>query len=352
MHKLTLLAVINVLVTVGLVILGCGSGPGVPATKDTVIVFDKDGKRVEVAQPVDRVISVNSGMTALICALGRGDKLVGRDRFSTFPRYARENVEVVAESSANCNLELVISKIPDVVVADPMFYPQHQEKLDAAGIPSYVDSTSDPERLLTLIRSMGLVLDANKEAEQLVQFVTQNVGIVDQRIARLDLEGGAKPRVFFEWHSPMETANAETTFHKPIVQAGGINVAAGQPVRTPEMSSEWIIQQNPDVIINRISGDATLEEMERKYAEIVSRPGWENIDAVKNNRVHIIKADVFLTFRYPVGLFYYAKWFHPDLFEDVDPEAVHRELVETFFSEEEWEMLHRHETFVYPEVDE
>jgi iron complex transport system substrate-binding protein len=331
-----------------LVLVGCQAQAPAATERDTVVLFDQDGTRVTVPAPVGEIISVNSGMTALVCALGGEDRLIGRDTYSTFPEVARQ-VEAVAESSANCNLELIISKAPDLLVADPMFYPQHREKLDAAGIPSYVDSTSDPDRLLTLIRSLGLALDENERAEEIVQFVTQYTDLVNQRISKLELENGAKPKVFFEWHSRYETASAETTFHKAIAQAGGINIAAGQPIHTPVVSSEWVVQQNPDIIVNRISGDATLAEMERAYQDIISRPGWENINAVKNNRVYIIKSDVFLTLRYPVGLLYYAKWFHPDLFADIDPEAVHREAVETFFSEKEWEMLQRHEAFVYPE---
>jgi len=225
---------------------------------------------------------------------------------------------------------------------------QHREKLDAAGIPLYVDSTSDPARVLTLIRNVGLILGADEKAEELAGFVTKYTDLVDQRINRLNLAEGWKPKVFFEWHSPYETASAETSFHKPISQAGGLNIAAGQPVHTPVVSSEWVIDQNPDVIVCRVSGDATLEQMLEKYEDVVSRPGWENIEAVKNHQVHVIKSDVFLTFRYPVGLLYYATWFHPELFGDIDPEAVHREAVVTFFGEEEWEKLHQHETFVYP----
>lgn len=64
------------------------------------------------------------------------------------------------------------------------------------------------------------------------------------------------------------------------MQAGGINIAAGLPIRTPEVSSKWIIQQNPDVIVNRVSGDATRAQMAQAYKNIISRPGWENISAV------------------------------------------------------------------------
>lgn len=333
-----------------LALVSCAGRVAAPTGVQTVTVFDRDGTRVSVPYPVEKVISVNSGMTALICALGAEDKLIGRDIRSTFPSYVI-SVEAVAESSANANIELMIGRTPDVVVADPMFYPQHREKLSAAEIPSYVDSTSDPERILTLIRNFGLMLDENDKAEELARFVEQYTGIVDQRIARLELEGGSKPKVYFEWHSPYKTASAETSFHKPIADAGGINIAAGQPVHTPVMSSEWIIEQNPDIIVNRISGDATLEQMRQKWEEIMERPGWEVIEAVKTGRVYIIKSDVFLTFRYPVGLLYYAQWFHPELFEDLDPAAVHQEAIETFFDADEWQMLIRHETFVYPEFD-
>jgi iron complex transport system substrate-binding protein len=347
----TFVAVIA-LATLVLVIAGCGAGPRRPEPGEMVTVFDKDGNGIEVTYPVDKVISINSGMTALIYALGQGDKLVGRDAFSTFPETATENVVVVAETSAKTNLELMIGQAPEVVVADGMFHSENRDKLGTAGISSYVDSTSDPERLVPLIQNLGLMLGAEDRAEELVQFVTQKVNIVDERIAELEREGGDKPKVFFEWNSPLKTGNAQTSFHAPIAQAGGINIAADQEVRTPDMSSEWVIQQNPDVIINRISGDATLEEMQQTRDEIMNRPGWENINAVKNNRVYVIKADVFLTFRYPVGLLYYATWFHPELFQDIDPEAVHQEVIETFFGEEEWETLNRQETFVYPEVSE
>lgn len=329
-----------------LVLAGCTGKTSAPSGK-TVTVFDKSGTRVEVPCPVEKVISVNSGMTALICALGAKDRLVGRDMRSTFPSYTKD-IEAVAESSANSNVELMISKKPDLVVADPMFYPQHREKLSAAGIPSYVDSTSDPERVLTLIRNFGLMFDENEKAEELAQFVERYTGVVDQRIKRLELEGGSKPKVYFEWHSPYKTASAETSFHKPIAQAGGINIAAGLPVHTPRVSSEWVVKQNPDVIVNRISGDATLEQMQQKWQEIVSRPGWDKIEAVRNGRVYIIKADVFLTFRYPVGLLYYARWFHPELFQDIDPAAVHQEIIEKLFGPDEWQWLAKHEAFVYP----
>jgi len=35
-----------------------------------------------------------------------------------------------------------------------------------------------------------------------------------------------------------------------------------------------------------------------------------------------------------VNMLYYAKWFHPNLFEDVDPRAVHQEIYRKYFDME------------------
>jgi len=57
----------------------------VSSEKETVTIIDKTGRYVEIPCPVERIISLNSGMSALICAFDEGDKIVGRDCFSTFP---------------------------------------------------------------------------------------------------------------------------------------------------------------------------------------------------------------------------------------------------------------------------
>ena len=155
------------------------------------------------------------------------------------------------------------------------------------------------------------------------------------------------PLVFFQWHKLYKSASADTQFHKPIVAAGGTNIAAAEPVPYPDLSAEWVLEKNPDIIVNRISGDDTLEQMIQQRYEIMSQPGLKGVNAVKDGRVYIFKADIFLTLRYPVGLLYYAKWFHPEIFQDIDPNAVHREIIEKFYGEEEWQKIT--EAFVCPE---
>ena len=79
------------------------------------VVVDDLGRVVHVARPVERVISVSSGVNEIIYALGCGDMLVGRDSYSSFPPQVK-NVTVVY-SKEGLNLELALSLEPDVVFA-------------------------------------------------------------------------------------------------------------------------------------------------------------------------------------------------------------------------------------------
>jgi iron complex transport system substrate-binding protein len=286
-------------------------------------------------------------MATLICAFGDVDKIVGRNSLATFPAYL-EDIFDMGKSAAYANIELLLEKSPDVVVTDASLKDDVRDKLKDAGVPVYIDSTSNPERIIPIIENFGLMLDKKEKTEEITGFIEHYTNIVAGRIDELKPEEEPLPLVFFQWQSLYKSASADTQFHKPIVAAGGVNIAATEPVLYPALSAEWVLQKNPDVIVNRISGDDTLEEMRQLREEIMSQPGLAEVNAVKEGRVYIFKADVFLTLRYPIGLLYYAKWFHPDLFQDIDPGAVHKELVEKYFGEEEWQNIT--ETFVYPEL--
>jgi iron complex transport system substrate-binding protein len=51
---------------------------------------------------------------------------------------------------------------------------------------------------------------------------------------------------------------------------------------------------------------------------------------VKNERVYVINNDIFGGTEHFIGMGYIAKWFYPDLFTDLDPEAAHRQYLTEF----------------------
>jgi iron complex transport system substrate-binding protein len=77
------------------------------------------------------------------------------------------------------------------------------------------------------------------------------------------------------------------------------------------------------------------------------------VSAVRNNRIYIL-ANVFTVAssgtngaRVFIEVAYLAKWFHPTLFEDLDPRAIHQEYITRFQGLDI--DLDKKGVFVYPE---
>ncbi|OPY55095.1 MAG: hypothetical protein A4E49_00580 [Methanosaeta sp. PtaU1.Bin112] len=52
---------------------------------------------------------------------------------------------------------------------------------------------------------------------------------------------------------------------------------------------------------------------------------------MKTGRVYITDIKMASGLSELVNMLYYAKWLHPDLFKDIDPRAVHKELLQKYF---------------------
>ena len=83
---------------------------------------------------------------------------------------------------------------------------------------------------------------------------------------------------------------------------------------------------------------------------ILNRPGFDNITAVKENRVYLITSDICDRSCNSIGIAYMAKWFHPDLLKNLDPKAVHQEYL-TRFQRLDYD-LDDQGVFIYPPSEE
>ena len=64
---------------------------------------------------------------------------------------------------------------------------------------------------------------------------------------------------------------------------------------------------------------------------ILARPELADVKAVKDGRVYLVSGEIRYGVRSVICQLYLAKWFYPELFDDVDPEDVHKELAEKFY---------------------
>ncbi len=297
------------------------------AAPRTVTMVDVTKKSVTVPVAPQRVICMSSSMNEILVALDASNSLIGRDDNSTFPPSLLK-LPVVATTSYTPNIEAVIEKKPDLIIADTMLQDDARRKFESFGIPVIVEAATDPTRTDTLIRNFGLIFNRQQRAEDLISFLSKNQNIMTTRLAKLT--DAQKPRVFWEMLQPYKTCTKAVASHQNIVKAGAINVAADLAGTYPVVSAEWLAKVNPQLIIRMASRDDSDQVVQQIYDEVMSRPALSTVDAVRNKKVYIVKWSIYGGLRSLVSQLYYVKWIHPDLFADIDPAAVHKELLTRF----------------------
>ena len=117
--------------------------------------------------------------------------------------------------------------------------------------------------------------------------------------------------------------------------AGGKNIAESLAIPFPQVTPEWVVSENPQVIVKaaaHIDGYALKngEPFDRKRDDIMARPAWSHIEAVASGRVHIIDSAIWTGPRAIIGVAYLAGWFHPGIIKALNPESMHREYLKVF----------------------
>ncbi len=310
----------------------------------TVTITDYLGRNVVVKLPITTLVSMNSGLSEVVAALGAADRVVGRCSYSTFPSSMRR-VPVVGKNSSSPNMETLMTMEPDLVIADSMFDEGKIKILENRGISVIIESTSNPEHLPMLVRNLGRVLQEEERAEEILELVNTALTEVTASVEALEIPENIRTVVFFENRKPYKSASALSGHDFFIRSAGGNNIASDEPVKYPALSPEYITMSNPEVIIRRVSGDIDMKAMEAMLLTIIDRPSLKSVDAVRDERVYIVKSDLFISLRYPAGIAYFADLFYPDQL-NMDPDDICKSLISSLYGVEEWEKIR--ETYVYP----
>ena len=295
---------------------------------------------VTVAKPVEGLIPLGDNQADGIKVLGAVDRVVGvgtemLDMPILYPTMS-ELPGVGNVWGVGPDIEAITSLNPDVLLTYE-FRPSPEvldDKLAGTDI-KVVRLTFDID--MSQFEIMGYILGKRGEAEEFIDFFDSHISSIEEQTEGLTED--EKPKVYIEWCNPYQALNKLSGAGQMCEMAGGINIAAdltgmGSP-HSLTVDSEWVVAENPDIIIkipNRIAGYDVDDVAGIKAArdDIMSRPGWNYIKAVETGNVYLLTIELHDGPHAVVAAQYYAKWFHLELFEEMDPQAFHQEYLDRF----------------------
>ena len=345
--------------------LGLLISTALPAMADSVTVKDVTGRDVEVNVPVSHVILGEGRQIYFLAALDKDNPfqhVVGwRDDLpkadpESYAAYLAKYPDIAklptfgGMKDGTFDIEQAVALKPDVILMNVDAKTATEEagyieKLAKVGIPLvYVDFREKPmENTEPSMRIMGTLMGKEKIAEDFIAFRADAIKTVTDT---LEKNNPAKPVVFMEraggYSDDCCMSFGNENFGRMVELAGGTNMAKDIiPGTFGTVNPEQIIASNPDQVI--ITGGmwegyvpggnwvgvgygADLTEAHRKLENLTKRPAFTGIKAVKDGNVHAIWHQFYNNPYQFVAIQQIAKWLHPDLFADLDPEATFKEL--------------------------
>lgn len=262
-----------------------------------VTLSDAQGRKVILASRPARIVSLAPSVTEILFAIGAGDRVVGVTSLCDFPKEARSRTKVGDKS---INYEVLLSLKPDLVAGESSMLGASLRRLEELKIPVV---TIDSQNLAGFFRGLailGKAVYAEKQSRELSFSLEKEMASFRKKAK----QKGTHPRVFVEiWNQPLMTAGRNTLVNDLVEIAGGENIGGKQVSGFTRISAERVIASDPEVIVLTC----------RNLGEVLRRPGWSHLSALRNRRVYEIDPSLLVrpSPRMVEGVRALAKWFHP-----------------------------------------
>ena len=252
----------------------------------TVDIIDSVGREVVIDAPPARIVSLAPSITESLYAIGAGDLLVGRTEFCDYPEEASVLPTIGGFSSSSISVEAITDLEPDLVIGGSTYQADLIDALESAGIQVIILEPNSLEEIMDSLQTLGDITGHSAEASSLLDEMQTRINAVTQVVETIPEE--ERVSVFYEvWNDPYMTTTNQTFIGELINMAGGVNIFADLGEDYPSISSEEVIEKDPQVILGPSNhGDQLTSEI------IAEREGWRGLSAVQNSRIYIIDGNI------------------------------------------------------------
>jgi len=332
-----------------------------------VTVTDITGRKVEVPDNVKRILLGEGRMIYPISILEKDApfaRIVGwqgdfRDLdvqgYAAYKAVFKQIDDIPAVgggSEDTFSVEKALALQPDLVILPltgghgPGAGSEAAKLLESAGIAViHVDFSQHPIKNTQLsMKILGQAIGKNEQAKTFNDYYQQKMDYVTTKIpANLPID--QKTTIFVDYLPGLQEccgSPGKGSMTDMINLAGGIAIGENIiPGAIGKLNPEYILSRQPDVYVATgvfpegkpgvtLGYSATEQAAQSSLKELSHRKPIGQLTAVEQGRVHGLWHIFYDSPENIIALLSLAKWMHPDLFPDLDPELERKQMYEQF----------------------
>ena len=198
---------------------------------------DALGRRIELAPPPRRIVSLVPSLTELLADLGLDDEVVGLTRFCVHPDGWKRRKAIVG-GTKTVDAERVAALRPDLVLAAKE--ENVQDQVDALDAPTFVTDVATVAEAVAMIRTIGALVDRAEAADELADTIARGFAALApaRRVSA----------AYLIWRDPWMTVGGDTFISDVMAHAGLDNVYRDTD-RYPTVTPDALRDRQPEVVL-------------------------------------------------------------------------------------------------------
>lgn len=230
-----------------------------------------------------RIVCLTEEPTEWLYMLGQERRIVGISGYTVRPPRAREEKPKVS-AFLSAKIDKIVELQPDCVIGFSDLQADIASELIKKGIQVTIFNQRSVAEIFSMMYQLAAMVGQSDKGLALIQAMQNRLMEIEAVASSLK----RRPRVFFEeWYDPHISAIAWVS--ELIGIAGGDDCfpeLAKEPMGKGRIIADGleIVQRNPDIILGSWCG--------RRFrpAHVRARPGWQEVNAVKNDQLFEIKS--------------------------------------------------------------
>ena len=240
----------------------------------------ENGKKRE-NKKYNRIVVLDPATVEMLYMLGAEDKIVGvanLERSKVWPEEKVAKLESVG-TFMKPSLEKIITLKPDLVITSALTDDNLNNGLKSNNIEAKRIQANSIEEIFTNFMEVAKMLGKENEANK----------IIAEKRAKLEeikkMATGNKKGLFVMSASPLMVFGNDNLPNDIMKLLNIKNIAENQKGRNPIVTPEFIMKENPDIIITLLPNPSQI---------VATNPQLKNVNAIKNNKFIVVNSSQIL----------------------------------------------------------